>query len=62
MDADTRVAAVGLELFCDCENLWSYITHVCILAKFYTGANGDMPISRDFCWLIHGGVARNCSF
>ena len=33
--------------FSDRENLWTYITHVCILAKFYTGANGDTPISRD---------------
>ena len=62
MDADTRVAAIGLELFFDCENLWSYIPHVCILAKYYTGANGDTPISKDFCWQIHGSAAMNCSF
>ena len=58
----TRVVAIGLEFFFDCEKLWSYIAHVCILAKFYTCANGDMPISRDFCWQIHGSVAINCSF
>ena len=46
----------------DCENLWSYIAaHACVLAKSYTGANGDMP-TRDFCWPIHGSVAMNCSF
>ena len=40
MDADTRVAGIGLELFLTVENLWSY-THVCILAKFYSGKNGN---------------------
>ena len=48
--------------FFDCENLLSYIAHACILAKFYTGANKDMPTSRDFSGQIHGGVAMNCSF
>ena len=46
----------------DWENLWSYIAHACILAKFHTGANEDMPTSRDFCWQIHSSVAMNCSF
>ena len=61
MDADTRVAAISLELFLT-ENLWSYIALPCILAKFYTGTNRDRPTSRDFCWQFHVSVAMNCSF